>query len=107
MYIAYFILRSSSAEIDKRIKLAAVYNIFSFAMILPLLFILPRMMDRLHPGNGGNPGIGGEDLDHMLRIVFYPAIIGFSLMGFWISNLMARLRTIEAYKLDQELKKSK
>lgn len=76
-------------------------------MILPLLFIITRMTDILPSGNGGNPGFGGEDLDHTLRIVFYIAIIGFSLMGFWISNLMARLITIEAYKLDQELKKSK
>ena len=45
-------------------------NIFAFAMIIPLIFILPRMTDSLHPGNGGNPGFNVYDMNDQLRIVF-------------------------------------
>jgi heme exporter protein C len=48
------------------------------------------MTDSLHPGNGGNPALGGEDLDNTMRMVFYPAVIGFILLGLWISQLVYR-----------------
>jgi heme exporter protein C len=49
------------------------------------------MTDSLHPGNGGNPALGGEDLDHKMRLVFYPAVIGFTLLGAWIAQLVYRV----------------
>ena len=39
-----------------------------FVALIPLVFIIPRLTDSLHPGNGGNPALGGEDLDHTLRL---------------------------------------
>ncbi|MGV3704812.1 MAG: cytochrome c biogenesis protein CcsA, partial [Arcticibacter sp.] len=56
MYLAYLVLRNSLEEEQKRAKISAVYNIFAFPVMIVLLFILPRMTDSLHPGNGGNPG---------------------------------------------------
>ena len=94
IYVAYFVLRSAFDDHEKRAKLSAVYNIFAFAALIPLLFILPRMTDSLHPGNGGNPALGGEDLDNTLRMVFYPAIIGFTLLGIWLAELMVRIKRI-------------
>ena len=64
MYLAYLVLRNSIDEEQKRAKIAAVYNIFAFPVMVVLLFILPRLTDSLHPGNGGNPGFGGYDLDN-------------------------------------------
>jgi heme exporter protein C len=57
--------------------------------------VLPRLTDSLHPGNGGNPGFNSYDLDSRLRMVFYPAVIGWSLIGFWIADLRIRLKNIE------------
>lgn len=95
IYCAYFVLRNSMDDLDKRAKVSAVYNIFAFATLIPLLFILPRMTDSLHPGSGGNPGFDVYDLDANMRLVFYPAVIGWSMLGYWIVNVRVRLRKIE------------
>ena len=58
IYLAYLVLRGSFKDDQQRAKVSAVYNIFAFAALIPLLFILPRLTDSLHPGNGGNPGFG-------------------------------------------------
>jgi heme exporter protein C len=95
MYMAYIVLRGSMDEEQKRAKISAVYNVFAFPVMIVLLFILPRMTDSLHPGNGGNPGFNSYDLDSQMRLVFYPAVIGWILIGVWIANLRYRTRLIE------------
>lgn len=94
IYLAYFILRSAISDPDKRERVSAAYNIFAFAMLIPLLFIIPRMTDSLHPGSGGNPALGGEDLDHTMRQVFYPAVLGWTILGYWMATLIFRMRLI-------------
>jgi heme exporter protein C len=97
MYLAYFILRGSVNDIDKRARISAVYNVFAFAMLFPTIWILPRMTDSLHPGgqgSEGNPGMNYKDLNASMRTVFYPAIIGWTLLGVWISTLRIRLHII-------------
>ncbi|MBF9251768.1 cytochrome c biogenesis protein CcsA [Pontibacter sp. 172403-2] len=95
LYFAYLVLRSSFAEQQQRARISAVYNIFAFFALIPLLFILPRLTDSLHPGNGGNPGFNSYDLDNRLRLVFYPAVIGWTLLGVWIVNVKARLELLK------------
>ena len=95
MYMAYIVLRGSMDEEQKRAKISAVYNVFAFPVMIVLLFILPRLTDSLHPGNGGNPGFNSYDLDSQMRLVFYPAVIGWILIGVWIANLRYRVRLIE------------
>jgi len=48
----------------------------------------------LHPGNGGNPGFNSYDLDSRLRMVFYPAVLGWILMGFWLADIGKRMKKI-------------
>jgi len=95
IYVASLILRSSINDVDRRAKLSASYNIFAFAALIPLVFVIPRMTDSLHPGNGGNPALGGEDMENTLRMAFYPAVIGFTLLGFWISSLLIRFEKLK------------
>ncbi|MCR9015020.1 cytochrome c biogenesis protein [Aquiflexum gelatinilyticum] len=102
MYFAYLILRNSLTDVHQRARIGAVYNIFAFAAFIPLIFVLPRLTDSLHPGNGGNPGFNAYDLDSKLRMVFYPAIIAWTLLGTWISTIRVRLRRIER-KLEDKL----
>ena len=94
IYAAYFILRSSMPDEEKKAKVSGIYNVFAFVAMIPLLFVIPRLQDSLHPGNGGNPAFGGEDLDNTLRMVFYPAIIAWTLLGFWIANLYFRFKKL-------------
>ncbi|MFM7748648.1 MAG: cytochrome c biogenesis protein CcsA, partial [Bacteroidota bacterium] len=90
MYLAYTVLRSSFEDKRRQARISAAYNILAFFCLIPLLFILPRLTDSLHPGNGGNPGFSAYDLDGRMRWVFYPAVIAWTLMGWWASNLWAR-----------------
>jgi len=91
IYFALLVLRGSLQDDHQKARISSVYNIFSFAVLIPLLFILPRLTDSLHPGNGGNPGFNAYDLDNNLRLVFYPAVLGWTLLGFWIASLNSRL----------------
>jgi heme exporter protein C len=102
MYFAYIVLRSSIEDEEKRARVSAVYNIFSFPIFVVLIFILPRLTASLHPGNGGNPGFNSYDLDSKLRLVFYPAVIGWTLIGFWIADLSIRKKLIEKKQSDHE-----
>jgi len=94
IYLAYAILRAAIDDVDKRARLSSIYSIFAFVAMIPLLFVIPRMTSSLHPGNGGNPALGGEDMDNTLRMVFYPAVIGLFLFGMWIASIRKRLETL-------------
>lgn len=102
IYMAYFILRGSVNEEQKRARISAVYNIFAYVMLIVFLMILPRMSDSLHPGNGGNPGFNQYDLDENMRMVFYPAVIGWILLAVWIMTLRVRLEKIKRKLLFNE-----
>lgn len=102
-YFAYWVLRGGIKDEDKKAKIAAVYNVFIFALMIPLIFILPRMVDSLHPGNGGNPAFSNYDLDSRMRLVFYPAVLGWIMMGFWLSFLLIRLDLIAQKRQDKSL----
>jgi heme exporter protein C len=102
IYFAYFILRGSMDDMDKRAKLAATFNIFSYVLFVVLIFVIPRMKEfSIHPGNGGNPAFAKYDLDSNMRMVFYPAVIAWILLGIWISTLVIRFENI---KLKMEFK---
>ncbi len=102
IYLAYFVLRNSIIDIDKKARISSVYNIFAYFIYLPLIMILPRMVQSLHPGGKGvegNPGLNGEDLDPAMRLVFWPAVIGWTLLGVWISSVKIRLNLLRDKKL--------
>jgi heme exporter protein C len=97
IYSAYFVLRGSFEDEQKKARLSAVYNIFAFASFMPLVWILPRLTDSLHPGNGGNPAFGKYDMDSNMRMVFYPAILAWILIGVWIASLRIRIKLLNNY----------
>lgn len=102
IYLAYLVLRGSSSDHDKRARISAAYSIFAFLALIPLVFVIPRLTDSLHPGNGGNPALGGEDLDNTLRLFFYPSIIALILLGTWMAALLTRYERIKEKILQQE-----
>ena len=95
IYLAYGLVRSSMPDEQQKARISNVYNIFAFVIFMILIWILPRMTDSLHPGNGGNPGFSKYDLDSNMRLVFYPAIIAWTLLGYWIANLRIRIKKLE------------
>ena len=99
IYAAYFVLRGSFTDIDKRARVSAVYNIFAFVMLFPSIWIIPRLVGSLHPGapgsDSGNPALDKRDLDSGMRTIFYIAVIGWTLLGVWIATLKIRLQLIK------------
>ncbi len=96
IYLGYYVLRQAIEDSEKSARVGAVFNIFAFPIFVVLIFILPRINDSLHPGNGGNPGFSSYDLDSRMRAVFYPAVLGWILIGGWIANLRWRMKNLEA-----------
>ncbi|GJM28068.1 MAG: heme exporter protein C [Cyclobacteriaceae bacterium] len=99
IYFAYLVLRGSMKDPQQRSRISAVYNILAFSTLIPLLYILPAQTDSLHPGSGGNAAFGDIDLDNRLRAVFYPAVIGWTLLGVWFATLGSRI-SIHRNRLD-------
>lgn len=99
IYFAYLVLRDSIQDIDKKARVSSVYNIYAFAFLFPSIWIVPRLLASLHPGgqgdSGGNPGLNPNDLTASMRMVFYPAIIGWTLLGVWIVSLKVRTKNLK------------
>ncbi len=99
IYAAYFVLRGSLEDETQRGRLSAAYNIFAYAAFIPLIYILPRMVDNsLHPGNGDNPSFRLFDTAHNMKMVIYTAIIGFILLGCWLTSISLRIRILTRLK---------
>lgn len=101
VYAAYLVLRDSISDMDKKARISSVYNIFAYAILFPSIWILPRMLPSLHPGKEGNPALNFNDIDSNMRLVFYPAVIGWTLLGVWIATLKIRLKIVHEQKLMQ------
>ena len=96
IYFAYLILRDSIQDMDKRARISSVYNIFAYAMLFPSIWIIPRILPSLHPGQDGNPALNVKsDIDSSMRMVFYPAVIGWTLLGVWIATLKIRMTLLK------------
>lgn len=94
IFVAYFILRSAFNDAEKRAKIAAVYNIFGITTIPFLLYIIPRQLPSLHPGADGNPAFSDMTAPE-LRIIFYPAVIGFIALAIWLMNILNRYKEVK------------
>ena len=99
IYGAYFILRNSIKDMDQRARVSAVYNVFAYTMLFPSIWIIPRLLPSLHPGQEGNPALNFNDIDARMRMVFYPAVLGWTLLGAWITTLKIRIELIQEKKI--------
>jgi heme exporter protein C len=59
----------------------------------------------MHPGSGGNPGFNMYDLDNRMRLIFYPAVIAWILIGVWIVSIRVKVRTLEEKIIELENEK--
>ncbi len=97
VFLAYFVLRNSMPDLDKRARISAVYNIFAYFIYIPMILILPRLVESLHPGGKGvegNPGFNGNDLNTAMKWIVRPAYIGWALLGIWITTLRLRVQLL-------------
>lgn len=97
IYLAYHLVRNSFEDHSQRARIGAVYNIFAAATLIPLFYILPKILGGLHPGSGTEgEGTTIRNFSSEFAVVFWPSILGMMLMGLWILDLRLRMRTLEA-----------
>jgi heme exporter protein C len=99
VYFAYLVLRDSISDMDKRARVSAVYNIFAFALLFPSIKIIPDALPSLHPGGENNPALDFRDSSGTMKVVFYPAVIGWILLGLWISTIRIRIGLLKEKKM--------
>ena len=102
IYFAYFVLKGSLPDEEKQARVGAVYNVFAFFMLFPTIWILPRLAESLHPGglgSEGNPGLNPKDTTNQMRSVMYPAFVGWTLLGVWITTLLIRVEILHQKKI--------
>lgn len=78
----------------------SVYNIFAVTTIPFLLYVVPRQLTSLHPGADGNPAFS-EITAAELRLILYPAMLGFIALSFWVYDIMHRYQSVR-YKINPE-----
>ncbi len=106
VYAGYLVLRASIQDVKLRSRLSAVYNLFGFCLLVVLLMVLPRFTESLHPGKGGNPAFSSYDLDSALRAAFYPAVLGWMILGTWMYSLQLRIERSRDVILESKLTRS-
>ena len=106
IYFAYFVLRGSlNTDDEKRARISSVYNIFAFFMLFPCIWIMPRLVESLHPGgqgSEGNPALNPEDSTPLMKAVFWPAVIGWTLLATWVTTLNIRSRILQLKQMLHE-----
>ncbi len=101
VYFAYMVLRNSVKDPAKQARLSAVYNVFAFALLVPLLFIIPAHFKSLHPGTDSKPFEALYTQAAAFRKVSVPAMLAWILLGVWIADLRIRfLKLSEPEKFD-------
>lgn len=101
VYFAYMVLRNSVKDPAKQARLSAVYNVFAFALLVPLLFIIPAHFKSLHPGTDSKPFEALYTQAAQFRKVSVPAMFAWILLGVWIADLRIRfLKLSEPERFD-------
>jgi heme exporter protein C len=109
IYGAYFALRSALDNEDQRARISSIYLVLLMVPVLFFLFVLPRLVQGLHPGSAGDVNAGPvlsaqEDaLDPIKQWVFALSWFSFTLLFFWMLNLAVRTRLAELRQRRREI----
>ncbi|MFA6467514.1 MAG: cytochrome c biogenesis protein CcsA [Bacteroidota bacterium] len=99
IYGAYFVLRSAVEEEERRATLSSVYSIIAGVTVPFFIFVMPRIMSGLHPGSLGDEQGKGPVLEFKMAtnmlMVFFGALIGFTVLYFWMYSLKVRQMRVE------------
>jgi len=97
VYFAYFALRMSVEDPERRARYAAVYSILAFFTVPFLVFILPRLLFSLHPSPIISKG-GDMMMDPKIKIIFFSSLAGFTGLYVWLQNISTRITVLSNRK---------
>jgi heme exporter protein C len=94
IYGGYFTLRSAMPDPARRARLAAVYSIVAFVTVPFLIFIVPRVMETLHPSPIIKSGRDSGVMDAKMRQVFYLMLAAYTGLYVWMMRLKVRVERV-------------
>jgi heme exporter protein C len=94
IYGAYFALRSALEGEEKRATLSAVYAIIAGVTAPFFIFIMPRIVEGLHP-NEAIVSRGKISMNPTMLVIFLASLAGFTAVYFWMLNLKVRSERLE------------
>ena len=100
VYAAYFLLRGSIDDPERRARLSAVYSIVAFVTVPFLVFVLPRLIPGLHPGSADDVNAGpllspkSDAINTTKQVVFNLSLFAFTLVFMWLMGLKVRLTNL-------------
>lgn len=104
MYAGYWLIQKSVNDGEKKARLSSVYNIFIFPLFIALIFVMPKLAKfSIHPGSGESVNFKAYNKTSSMEMVFYPAIIAWTLLFVWISEIRARIELFKQHKEDEKL----
>lgn len=98
IYGAYFSLRSAIENPDQKARLSSVYSIIAFLTVPFFIFILPRLVDSLHPSDSIINKEGKITMNPTMFVIFISSLVGFTLLYIWIFSLKVRLMKLTTNK---------
>lgn len=93
VYAAYFVLRGAVEEKSKRARLSAAYALLAFPAMVFLIWILPRIVESLHPTN---TLFSRSGLDPAYRITLWSFFAGLLAVFVWMFRLRLRVELAES-----------
>ncbi|MGE5249057.1 MAG: cytochrome c biogenesis protein CcsA, partial [Bacteroidota bacterium] len=105
IYVAYFMLRQSLEDPDRRARFGAVYTLIG-AISAPITFMAIRLFRTIHPvvvGSGDPNAQGGFAMTGGMKVAFFFALFAFTVIFvdlFWNRIRMGQLQEkVEQLKL--------
>ncbi|MBA4312120.1 MAG: ABC transporter permease [Chlorobiaceae bacterium] len=95
IYGAYFALRSAIDGDEKKATLSAVYAIIAGITVPFFIFIMPRIVEGLHP-NEAIVSQGKISMNKTMLVIFLSSLAAFTGLFFWILNLKVRAARLES-----------
>ncbi|MBE2255669.1 MAG: cytochrome c biogenesis protein CcsA [Ignavibacteria bacterium] len=89
IYGAYFVLRASLDNYEQRARLSSVYAILAFVTVPFFVFIMPRVVDTLHPDPIVNSR-GKIDMDPKMLYIFLTSMVGFTFLFLYMFQLKVK-----------------
>lgn len=94
IYGAYFSLRSAIENPEQKAKLSSVYSIIAFVTVPFFVFIMPRIVESLHPEDAIINSQGKITMNPVMLSIFLTSLAGFTLFFFWVLNLKVRVEKL-------------
>jgi len=101
IYGAYFSLRSAIDSYEQKAKLASVYAIIAFVTVPFFIFIMPRIVESLHPADTIVDARGKITMNPVMLSIFLFSLFSFTLLFFWILNVKIRMEKLRLIRIQK------